>query len=83
MLNGKDSICRTLCLLAGAPKVEVREQKTQEGEAVETVKDSVCGMEIDNVLGTSFFSQFPGSIAATVSKPSGGNAAFLETNFRA
>jgi hypothetical protein len=60
------------CLPAGAPKVEVREQKTQEGEVVETVKDSVCGMEIDNALCTGFFSQSPGSIAATISKPSGG-----------
>lgn len=31
-----------------APKVEVREQKTQKEEAMATVKDPVCGMEIDS-----------------------------------
>ncbi len=34
-------------LPATAPKIEVREQKTQEEEAMATVKDLVCGMEID------------------------------------
>ncbi len=34
-------------LPAAAPKVEVREQKTQKEEAMATVKDPVCGMEID------------------------------------
>jgi len=30
-----------------APKVEVKEEKTQEEEAMATVKDPVCGMDID------------------------------------
>jgi len=34
-------------LQAIAPKVEVREQKTQKEEAMATVKDPVCGMDID------------------------------------
>jgi Cu+-exporting ATPase len=34
-------------LPATAPKIEVREQKTQEEETMATVKDLVCGMEID------------------------------------
>lgn len=34
-------------LPAIAPKVEVREQKTQKEEAMVTVKDQVCGMDID------------------------------------
>ncbi len=34
-------------LPATAPKVEVREQKTQKEEAMATVKDPVCGMDID------------------------------------
>ncbi len=29
------------------PKVEVKEEKTQEKEAMATVKDPVCGMDID------------------------------------
>jgi Cu+-exporting ATPase len=32
---------------ATAPKVEVKEEKTQEKEAMATVKDPVCGMDID------------------------------------
>ena len=32
---------------ATAPKVEVKEEKTQEEEAMATVKDPVCGMDID------------------------------------
>ena len=34
-------------LPATTPRVEVREVKTQEEEVVETVKDPVCGMDID------------------------------------
>ena len=34
-------------LPATAPKVEVRERKTQKEEAMATVKDPVCGMDID------------------------------------
>ncbi|NQT04418.1 MAG: heavy metal translocating P-type ATPase [Dehalococcoidia bacterium] len=32
---------------ATAPRVEVREEKTQEGKIMATVKDPVCGMDID------------------------------------
>jgi len=32
---------------ATAPRVEVKEEKTQEEEAMATVKDPVCGMDID------------------------------------
>lgn len=34
-------------LPATAPKVEVREQKTQKEEVMTTVKDPVCGMDIN------------------------------------
>jgi len=29
------------------PRVEVKEEKTQEGETMATVKDPVCGMDIE------------------------------------
>ncbi len=34
-------------LTPASPRIEIREQKTQKEETMATVKDPVCGMDID------------------------------------